>query len=213
MLNGETVAPVSAGSASAENGVKEVSSNQEEAKQEDKSPEIQSVKVTSVGSLGALVLIATVIALLGTGALFLYKTSRASKLVQEEKNYKTISDQLNSADLKKLAANLQEVQQGQESLTTALNQKVYWSKFWTVLSSVTPTAVYYNSLSMDSNGVVSLTGSASDLSSIAKFMVSLKKSPVFKDIKLGNTSVRESGGTVSTLFSATFTVNAEELKK
>lgn len=185
------------------------SNNQPEEHHGEKMAPIKPLKTPKAGSLGTLVLIATVIALLGTGALFLYKTSRATRLSDEKRTYDNLIAQMNSGDLKTLGDDLQEIEEGKTGLESALASRVYWSKFWDKLSAVIPKSVYLSSLSIDSSNVVSVSGSASDMTGIAKFMVSLQGSPLFSDIALGNTSVSSSSN--STAFSLTFKINPSEL--
>jgi Tfp pilus assembly protein PilN len=94
-----------------------------------------------------------------------------------------------------------------------LNSRIYWSEFWKKLNEATPTTVYYSSLSLGENGVVSMSGAADNLTSIAKMMMSLEDSPVFSGVKLGNTSVKNLSGKEKTAFSVTVNVNSSELLK
>ncbi len=205
MFSGEETTPSVDGSGTAQNQPHSV-------RQEDKVAEISSVKVSSAGSLGVLILIATIIGILGTGGFYVYKISRQTKLDEAIKKYNNLTTEVNSSDLKKLASDLQEIQDGQKSLKDAMDSRVYWSKFWNRLSAVTPKNVFLGSLSIDEANTVSLNGSAPDLTSIAKYMVSMKKSPLFSDIKLGNTSVKnQAGGPGLTAFAITFKINPEEL--
>lgn len=216
MQDGETVAPATAVAQPAP----EPSTHSEETEKKSNQhvTEISSVKSSPIGSLGALVLIATIVALLGTGALFLYKTSRTGRLETETGNFDNLQAKLGSEPLNKMSADLQEIMDGQSSLETALKGRIYWSLFWSKLGSATPKSVYYTTLAIDGNGVVSVGGMANDLTSIAKLMVSLRNAQsnneyLFQNIKLGNTSVRDFSGKTMTAFSVTFNVNSNQLKK
>ncbi len=183
------------------------------ARAQNKPEEVQALKVPKSGSLGVLVAIATIIALVGSGVLFLYKTKQNDLANKQEQQFKSLQEEIDRGELGALSLDLEEVNAGNASLKSALSGRMQWSKFWRKISELTPKAVYYNSMSIDQAGTVSISGAGSNLTSVAKLMVSLQSSPLFEDVKLGGTSAKIENEKAVTAFSVTLKVNSTELGK
>src|SRR4030042_3005453 len=82
-------------------------------------PEIKALETPFIGSAGALILMATIIVLVGTGILFLFNISRDNAITEKSKNYQNLSGELNNTNTGGLGLfqkDLQEVINGQNAL-------------------------------------------------------------------------------------------------
>lgn len=196
----------------AQGGARPIEQVSEAPQKDDASaPEIKSTVARRAGAFGVLVLMATILAVAGTGILYLISASKTANVEGRQKEFNQLNQQLTTGELAQLDKDVLEVMAGATALDTALNTRIYWSKFWSQLNGVTPKSVAYSSMTVDKEGTIAISGKAADFTSVAKLMVSLQKAPVFSMVELGGTSLKEEGDKKTTLFSLKLKVNPELL--
>lgn len=152
-------------------------------------PGIKAFETPFIGSAGALVVLATILVMVGTGILYLFETARDNGIVQKQKEYDVASSTLNTGDMGKLQNDLKEIINGHQVLQSALATRLYWSTFWKQINDWTPKLVDYSSMTIDESGMIVLNGETSDYSSLARLMVTLQdEESIFENVEVGGFS-------------------------
>ncbi|HUD21148.1 MAG TPA: hypothetical protein VMQ44_03725 [Candidatus Saccharimonadales bacterium] len=143
--------------------------------------------VSALNTFGLIIFCVVLVEVLLLIFLNIYEKSRIDNLTGQINTSKT---QLATSDYATINSQIDSVITGQTQLQAALNKKVPWSKFYTMLDAVTPKDVQLNNLSINDDGNFKADGETTSLTSLAKAMVAWRdgtgavKTP-FSTITLG----------------------------
>lgn len=190
----------------------------------------KEVKLEKIKTIATLILAVT-IGLVLFLALFLFGHKLWREKQIKDLNSKIESLKVSESAFGNLEENAKTLQNQLKNLKELLSSHVYFSSFLKILSEVTLKDVQYSSLTTDTTGTTSLTGTAKNYQSIALLITRLKAMPfldesgqpkidqsgqslkVFSSVELQNSSLEKSGEKNIYRFSINLTFNEQILRK
>lgn len=136
-------------------------------------------------------IILAILVLVGTFLTYWLGVAKSSKLKTLESQLADLGSQLSAKEMKEAETKLNNLASQLSGLQKALREKTVWSKLFSELQSVTPKDVRYTNFSLAEDGTVSLSGETNSYTSLAKFLVAMKGSDKFTDLKLSSSALQK----------------------
>jgi len=152
-------------------------------------------------------IIICIIVILASLLIYWLNVGKASTLKTLDAKITDLNSQLSSKELTQTDLKLQTLAGQIAGLKKANANKTIWSKLFVELQTVTPKDVRYTNFSVVEEGTLTLAGETASYTTLAKFLVSLKSSDKFSDIKLLSAATQQSTAGKSSTTTLTFSVS------